>query len=155
MKLRFWIQGAVIAAVYAVVTVVAAPISYGIMQVRVSESMTVLPALTSAGLPGIFVGCIVANLLGPYGIIDVICGSLASLLGAYGTYKLKDRPFLMLLPPVIANGIIIGAMLHYAYGVKLNLFLCMSWVAAGEFLACYIIGLPLFYLLRKYEGIFK
>ena len=60
----------------------------------------------------------------------------------------------MLLPPVIANGIIIGAMLHYTYGVKLNLFLYMSWVAAGEFLACYIIGLPLFYLLRKYEGIF-
>ena len=61
---------------YAVLTIMLAPISYGPMQVRVSEAMTVLPALTSAGIPGLLVGCVFANLLGPYGLIDIICGSL-------------------------------------------------------------------------------
>ncbi|MEG0663395.1 MAG: QueT transporter family protein, partial [Anaerovoracaceae bacterium] len=84
----------------------------------------------------------------------VICGSLASLVAAYGSYRLRDKPWLVPLPPVVVNGVIIGGMLHFAYGVP-NLLLCMIWVAAGQFLACYLLGYPLMKLLTKYKGIFK
>ena len=154
MKTKYLMQGAIIAAVYAVLTIMLAPINYKPMQVRVSEAMTVLPALTSAGIPGLLVGCVFANLLGPYGLIDIICGSLATGVAAYFSYKLKDKPALVPMPPVVINGIVIGCVLHFAYGVP-NLFACMGWVALGELVACYAIGYPLMKILKKYSGVFE
>lgn len=154
MKTKYILQAAIIAAIYAVLTIVLSPISYGPMQVRVSEALTILPALTPAGVPGLFIGCLVSNFLGPYGIVDVICGSAATLLAAILTYKLRKKPWLAPLPPVVANGIIIGAELHYAYGVP-GLWACMGWVAIGELLACYVLGYPLLKLLKRYKGIFQ
>ena len=122
---KYLLQGAVIAAVYAVLTIVLAPISYGPMQVRISEALTVLPVFTPAAVPGLFVGCFVANMVGPYGAVDMICGSAATLIAALLTYKLKDKTWLAPLPPVVLNGIIIGGMLHFAYGVP-NLPACMA-----------------------------
>ncbi len=148
MKTRFLLEAAVIAAVYAAITLLLAPISYGPLQVRVSEALTVLPALRTSAIPGIFIGCLLANLIGPYGIYDVILGSLASLIAALLTYALRNKPKLAPLPPVIINGIIIGAMLHFVYGVP-NLWACMGWVALGQLAACYIIGLPLLLKLKK------
>ena len=100
---------AMIAAIYAVLTIVLAPISYGPIQVRLSEALTVLPALTPRGIPGVFVGCIVANIISPYGLVDLVLGSLATLIAAIASYKLKDHPWLVPLPPVISPQYIFGA----------------------------------------------
>lgn len=155
MDLKKLIQAAVIAAIYAVLTIALAPISYGPMQIRVSEALTVLPALTGAAVPGLFIGCVIANVVGPFGIVDIVLGSVTTLIAAFASYKLKNHPKLVPLPPVIANGVIIGGMLYYVYGVPMNLFLCMGWVAIGELVACYVIGLPLLKLLSKYKDVFK
>lgn len=152
---KLLIQAAIIAAVYITLTVALMPLSYGVMQIRVSEALTILPFFTPAAIPGLFVGCIVSNMLGPYGILDMICGSGATLLAAVGSYLLRNKPLLVPLPPVLANGIIIGSLLYYAYGVGLPLIACILWVAAGEFIACYAIGYPLLRYLKKYKKIFE
>ncbi len=125
LSTKHLIQGAVIAAIYAVLTIILAPISYGPMQVRISEALTILPALTPMGIPGLTIGCLLANLLGPYGIFDVIFGTLATLVATVCSYKLRDHDWLVPLPPVIANGIIVGGMLHFADGVP-RLWACMA-----------------------------
>lgn len=152
---NFLIQAAIIAAVYVTLTIVLIPFSYGVMQVRVSEALTILPFFTPAAIPGLFVGCLVSNLMGPYGVLDMVLGSSATLLAAVGSYLLRSKPFLVPLPPVIANGIIIGGMLYYAYAVPLPLIACILWVAAGELIACYVIGYPLLRYLKKYKSIFE
>ena len=151
---RFWMQGGIIAAVYAVITMLLAPISYGMMQVRVSEALTILPALTPAAVPGIFVGCLIANLLSPIGIVDTVLGSLASLGAAILSYKLRRYDKLVPLPPVLVNAVVIGAMLKVLYVPDVSLWACMGWVALGQIISCYAIGYPLLKLLRKHEGIF-
>lgn len=155
LNTKFWTQGAVIAAVYAGLTMALAPISYGMMQVRLAEALTVLPALTPAAIPGLFVGCLVANLLSPIGIIDIVFGSFASLIAAVLTYKLRSYDSLIPLPPVAVNAVIVGAMLKILYVPEVSLLACMGWVALGQLISCYAIGLPLLKLLRKYEGFFK
>lgn len=154
MKTKYLIQAAIIGGIYAALTLALPFLSYGPVQIRVSEALTILPVFTPAAIPGLFIGCFAANLLSPYGVIDLVCGSLATLAAAIISYKLKKWPLLVPLPPVLMNGIIVGGMLHYAYGVP-NLFACMLWVALGEAAACYIIGLPLMKLLGKYKGIFQ
>ena len=155
MKTKYLIEASVIAAVYAVLTVVLSPISYGMMQVRISEALTVLPFFTPAAIPGLFVGCLVSNLLSPYGVPDLVCGSLAALIAAIASYILRNRPILVPLPPVLANGVIVGAMLYYVYAVPVSLPLSMLWVAAGQLIACYGIGYPLMKYLKRYKGIFQ
>ena len=147
------IQAAIIAAIYAALTLALAPLSYGMIQIRFAEALTILPMFTPAAIPGLFVGCLVSNTLSPYGLIDLILGSLASLSAAFLSYKLKQYPLLVPLPPVAVNAVVIGAMLHYAYGVP-NLWACMGWVALGQVAACYVIGLPLMQLLKRYKKLF-
>lgn len=152
---KFLMQAAIISAVYATLTILLMPLSYGPMQVRVSEALTILPFFTPAAIPGLFVGCIVSNMVGPYGILDMVLGSSATLLAAVGSYLLRSKPLLVPLPPVIANGVIIGGMLYYAYAVPMSLIACILWVAAGELVACYVIGYPLLRYLIKYKNIFE
>jgi uncharacterized membrane protein len=154
MKTKLLLQAAIIAAVYAVLTIALSAISYGPMQVRVSEALTVLAGLTPAAVPGLIIGCVIANLASPVGIVDVIFGSLATALAAAASYKLRKYDWLVPLPPVIANGIIVGLVLHYAYAVP-NLWACMGWVALGELIACYVIGLPLLKIFRRYPKLFS
>ncbi|MDR3242648.1 MAG: QueT transporter family protein [Clostridiales Family XIII bacterium] len=154
-KTRFWVQAAIIAAVYAVLTVAFAPISYGPIQVRISEALTILPFFTPAAVPGLFVGCLTSNLLSPYGALDIVCGSLASLLAAGGSYALRGAPALVPLPPVAANALIIGAMLRFAYGVEPSFWICALWVGAGEVAACYVLGYPLMLYMRRHKDIFR
>ena len=90
-KTVFLMQASLIAAIYAAITIALAPISYGQIQVRVAEALTILPAFTPAAIPGLFVGCIVANLYGGGGIIDVVFGSLATLMAAYLSYKMPKK----------------------------------------------------------------
>ena len=153
---KFLIQAAVIAAVYATLTILLMPFSYGIMQIRVSEALTILPYFTPAAIPGLFIGCLASNMVGPYGIMDMVFGSSATLLAAVGSYYLRGKPILVPLPPIITNGFIIGSMLYYAYAVPLPLIACILWVATGELIACYGIGYPLLRILKKYnEAIFS
>jgi uncharacterized membrane protein len=153
-RLRFLVRAAVIGAAYAVLTMALAPLSYGPVQLRVSEALTVLPCFTPAAIPGLFVGCFVANIISPYGIADLICGSLASLLAACGSFLLRKRRILVPLSPVVCNAVIIGAMLYYAYGVNVSLPANMLWVGAGETIVCYGAGYPLLRVLEKRRGIF-
>lgn len=152
-KIVFLVQASLIAAVYATITIALAPISYGQIQVRVSEALTILPAFTPAAIPGLFVGCIVANLYGGGGIIDIVFGSIATLVAAYLSYKMPSK-LLIPLPPVIVNGIVVGYILNYLYG--LPLLVTMGWVTIGQIIACYGLGYPLMKTLEKYEDkIFK
>lgn len=151
-KASFVVQAGVIAALYTAITLGLAPISYGpVMQVRISEVLTVLPALTPAAIPGLFIGCALANILGPYGLADMIFGSAATLLAALLTYSLRKKPLLAPLPPVVSNAVIVGSMLVYLYEVPVALWAACSWIALGEFISCYLLGYPLLRYLIKHE----
>lgn len=155
-EVKFLTQAALIAAIYAALTVALAPFSYGVMQVRVSEALTILPIFTPAAIPGLFVGCIVANIVGGYGPLDILLGSGATLIAAVLSYLLRKRPILVPLPPVLLNAIIIGPMLYYVVCQKsIALWICIGGVALGELISCYGLGYPLIKYLKKYEHIFK
>ena len=133
-------QGAVIAALYVVLTLVFAPISFGEMQLRVAEALTILPMFTTAAIPGLFVGCIIANLLGGAIIWDVIFGSLATLIGAVFSYMLRKNRWLVPIPAILSNTVIVPFVLKYGYGVDLPIPLLMVYICVGEIGGCYILG---------------
>ena len=139
---------AIIAALYAALTLLLAPISYGAIQCRISEAMTLLPILLPQAIPGLVIGCLVANLLSPVAIWDVIFGTLATLIAALGTYKLRKKPLLAALCPVVANGVIVGVMLAVFYA--LPLWMTMLEVAVGEAVAV-ALGFILLAALRKVD----
>ena len=139
-------NGALIAALYAVLTVVLAPISYGPIQFRVSEALTLLPFYLPEAMPGLFFGCVIANFFGGFGLIDMIVGSIATLLAALFTMKSKNI-FVAAFWPVIFNAIIIGAELNYL--IQSPLLLTCLYVGLGEAGACYIVGVPLMKLLER------
>lgn len=147
MKTRFMVQAALISAIYVVITIAFAPISYGPVQVRISEMLTVLPFFTPAAIPGLFIGAIIANAYGGLGIIDVVVGSSATLIAALLTYKMS-RKLWAPMPPVLVNGIIIGAMLSYLFGVPL--LPTMIYVGLGQIVACYGLGYPFMVAIEKY-----
>lgn len=151
-KLSFLVQAAAIAAVYVVLTLVFAPVSYGEVQVRVSEALTVLPYFTSAAVPGLFIGCFIANILGGALLPDIIFGSIATLLGAAGSYLLRRNRYLVPLPPILSNMIIVPLVLRFAYMVPLPLLLMMLSVGIGEVISCGILGIILLLALEKYKG---
>lgn len=146
---------AIIAAIYAALTVAVAPLSYGVMQLRISEAMTILPAFTPMAIPGLFIGAAISNVLSPVGIIDVILGSGASLIAAGLSYLLRDKKWLVPLPPVIVNALVIGPMLYYYYGVDFSLIACILWVGLGQLAVCYGAGIPLMKILEKYRNYFE
>lgn len=136
-----------IAALYCALTLLLQPISYGAMQLRLSEALTLLPILTEAAVPGLFVGCLLANLLGASTIFDIIFGSLATLLAAYLTRRLRHKPYLAAACPVLCNGVITGLVVS---GITHTPpLLTMLWIGISEALICYILGLPLVKLLKK------
>lgn len=140
------IEGAVIAAVYAVLTLVLAPISFSAVQFRVSEALTMLPMLFPSAVPGLFVGCFLSNLLAGAPWQDVVFGSLATLAAAFMTMKVRKMPWLAAFMPVAFNGVVIGLVLHYAYG--LPLLMSAATVAIGEAAVVYMLGLPLIKLVK-------
>lgn len=144
---------AVIAAAYAGLTMLLPGSSYGYTQLRVSEALTVLPFLFPAAAPGLAVGCLIANLLSPYGLIDVVCGTAASALAAFLTMKMPAK-WLAPLPPVLCNGVIVGGMLAwYEAGFGAGFWPAFAvtgaGVALGEVLVCYPLGLLLLTALPK------
>lgn len=147
-------QSAAIAALYVVLTVIFAPISFGEMQVRISEALTILPLFTPAAIPGLFVGCLLGNLLGGAIPLDVIFGSVATLIGAVGGYLLRKNRWLVPLPPVLANAVIVPFVLRYGYGVELPVLLMAAYVAVGEIVSCYGLGELLGTVLLRHQHIF-
>ncbi|MBN4069838.1 MAG: transporter [Alkaliphilus sp.] len=147
-KTRFLVQGAIIAALYATLTIALAPISYGQIQVRIAEALTILPLFTPAAIPGLFVGVIIANSFGGLGMVDIVFGSLATLSAAYLTHKMPKK-WLAPLPPVLINAVVVAFILNHVLG--LPLFITMIWVGSGQLIACYGIGYPLLLALEKHK----
>lgn len=143
----------IVAALYAVLTMVLYAPSYGPIQLRFSEALTVLPYLFPSAAPGLFVGCLIANLASPYGLVDLVFGSAATLLAALWTRRIKNR-WLAPLPPVICNAVIIGATLSYAeVGFGGSFWAVYAYnaitVGIGELLACYVLGSILLTVLPR------
>ena len=146
--------GAVIAAIYVVLTVLFAPISFGPMQVRIAEMLMILPMFTPAAVPGLFIGCIIANMLGGAIALDVIFGSLATLIGAWGGYLLRRNRWLVPIPPILSNALIVPFVLKYGYGfTEIPLPLMMVYIAIGEIIGCYILGEILGGVLLRYRSV--
>lgn len=142
-------QGGVIAVIYAILTLVI-PISYGPLQIRVSEALCILPVFTPVAIPGLFVGCVLSNFLSPAGVVDVIFGSLTTLIAASLTYLFRFNKLVALIPPVILNGLVVGGfVLYYMYGVNFTFWGTVGLVAAGEAVACFGLGYPLGRLIEK------
>ena len=151
----FLTQAAMIAAIYVVLTFIASAlgISSGVIQVRFSEALTVLPYFTPAAIPGLFIGCLLANLLTGAALPDIIFGSLATLIGAVLTRKLHNYKWLAPLPPILANAVIIPFVLLYAYGIR-PLWFSFITVTVGEIISCGVLGMLLLFTLKKYMGRF-
>ena len=141
-KVLFLTQAAVIAALYVVLCQIFAPISFKNVQVRIAECLTILPAFTPAAIPGLFIGCVIGNLLGGAIPLDVVCGSIATLIGALGTWWIgklvlknpaaKATKFSLPLPPIIANTIIVPLVLYYGYLITVPIPVQMLTVGLGE-----------------------
>lgn len=150
-KIQIICQGGIIAALYIVLTYVANALGLasGEVQVRFSEALTILPFFSVASVPGLFVGCLLSNILTGCAIPDIIFGSLATLIGAVGTRMLRKKtPWLAPLPPILANTIIVPFVLKYAYGVE-PLWFSFVTVGAGEIISCGILGMLLLFALKK------
>ena len=146
-KVRFIAEAAVIAAMYAVLTIVI-PGGSGQIQIRVSEALTILPFFTPAAIPGLVIGCLIANIFVGAGPYDIIFGSLATLLAAYLTYKMPKK-FLAPLPPVLVNAFIVGSELAFIY--KVPIISEIFFVGVGELIACFILGYPFLLTIEKYK----
>ena len=134
--------GGVIAAMYAALSFINLPVSF--FQIRPAEALTVLPIFTPAAVPGLFVGCILANYLTGCLWQDIVFGSLATLLGALATRALRKKPFLATLPPVLSNALIIPPVLMLAYGVQDGYLFLFASVAVGELLSATLLGYLLY-----------
>lgn len=148
-------QGGVIAALYVVLTVTAAQfdLASGAVQVRISEALTVLPVFTPAAIPGLFIGCLLANLITGSAIYDVVFGSLITLLAAVCTHLLRDRKFIFTIPPVLFNALGVPVVLILAYGVKDAYPYLVATVGAGEAVSVFIFGFVLKRILDRYRNV--
>ncbi len=134
-------QAAVIAAIYVALTLAFAPISFGAIQFRISEALCILPYFTFAGVPGVAIGCFLGNVLGGAALPDIIFGTLATLIGAIGSYQLrKVNKWLVCVPPIVANAVIIPFVLRYAYGTMDMIPYLVLTVGFGEVLAVGVLG---------------
>lgn len=146
-------QAAMIAALYVILTLVANAMGLANMavQVRFSEALTVLPVFTPAAIPGLFLGCLISNILIGSLPLDIVFGSMATLLGALGTYGLRKYPKLSSLPPILSNAIIVPWILMKVYKFEGSYWYFMVTVGAGEIISCGILGMLLFYGLTPYK----
>ena len=148
-KLVFICQAAVIAALYVVLTYVFSAFASGVIQVRVSEALTILPAFTPAAIPGLVIGCLLSNTLTGCVLLDIIFGSVATLIGALGSYALRRHTWLVPIPPIVSNMIIVPFVLRYAYGATDAFPFMIATVGAGEIISCYLLVMLLYGALKK------
>lgn len=155
-KTLFLTQAAMIAAIYVVLTYLANAmgLANGFIQIRLSEALTILPFFTPAAIPGLFVGCLLSNILTGCCLLDIICGSAATLIGAIFTFLLRKYKWLAPLPPILANIIIVPFVLTspYGYGLENAWWYLAVTVGIGEIICCGILGMSLLFLLNKYKN---
>ena len=151
MKSKNLTLSATIAALYVILTGIAklCGLDSGVIQVRFSEALCILPCFTPAAVPGLFIGCLLSNILSGGVIWDVIFGSLATLIGAIGTRILRKNRYLAVIPPILANTIIIPFVLPYAYGIPGSIPYFMLTVGLGEIISCGILGILLYSSVKK------
>ena len=149
------LQAAMIAAIYVVLVIIFDYWSFGPIQFRIAEALTILPFFTPAAIPGLFIGCFLANFMGGAILADVIFGSVATLIGAVGTYLLRQAKLKWLspLPPIIANTLIVPIVLKFGYGTEEAIPYMMLTVGVGEVIVCGILGLMLLTLLNRYKDV--
>lgn len=150
-KTSFVTMAAIIAALYVVLTFVSSAfgMSSGVIQVRLSESLIFMAAYTPAAVPGLFVGCLLSNILTGCCLLDIVAGSLATLIGAALGYVLRKWKYLIPIPTIIANALIVPVVLIYGYGVDLPYIYQVATVGAGEIISAGGIGLVLYFALEK------
>lgn len=159
-KVTYLTQAALIAALYVVLTYVAN--AFGLanhaIQVRFSEALTVLPFFTPAAVPGLFIGCLLSNILTGCALPDIVFGSLATLLGSLGTYLLRQKKWCAPICPIVANTLIVPLVLIYGYGLLIDgmsVLRCYGYyaltVGAGEIISCGVLGMLLLNVLSRYR----
>ncbi len=156
-KVMFITQGAIIAALYVALTHVSnmAGLASGAIQIRLSEALTILPVFTPAAIPGLFIGCFLSNLTTGCIPWDIVGGSMATLIGAIGTYALRKYPYAGSVPPILANMIIVPFVLAYAYHIEGTIPYFMLTVGIGEVICCGVMGTLLMTALRKNSRLIK
>ena len=152
-KVRGIAFAAITAASYVVLTFIANAfgLASGAIQVRLSEILTVMPVVTPYAIPGLFIGCVLANILTGCALWDVVFGSLATLIGAVGTYFLRKHNLLAVLPPILANAIIVPFVLLFVYALDGTYWYFFATVGIGEVISCGVFGTILLKSLKKYN----
>ena len=150
-KTLYLTQGAIIAALYVILTLItnAAGLASGVIQVRISEALCILPIFTPAAVPGLLVGCLTSNVMTCCAPWDIVFGSLATLIGAYGSYLLRNHKLAAVIPPILANTLIIPWILHLVYQFPGSVLYFTATVFAGEFISIAILGTLLRIVLEK------
>ncbi len=150
-KVKFLTHGAIIATLYLLFTLLARVfgLDSGIIQVRFSEALCVLTAFTPAAVPGLFVGCLLSNLVVGGALWDIVFGSIATLIGAALGYILRKYKWLVPLPTVLSNALIIPPVLMLVYGAKESFFFLFATVGIGEIISAYVLGMLLYGTLKK------
>lgn len=146
------VTGGCIAAIYVVLSMLCAALGLasGVIQVRISEALCILPIMTGAAVPGLFVGCLVANALSGCALWDIVFGSLATLVGAVGTRLIGSKhPIISLIPPILANVIVVPLILTKVYAVPDAYWVIVLTVGLGEVLSCGVCGFVLYKMLHK------
>ena len=158
-RVLFLCRAAVIAAIYVTLTLIctALGISSGVIQVRISEMLCILPVFTTAAIPGLTIGCLISNIFSLAIWQDVVFGTLATFIGALGAYALRRVKWLSPLPTVLSNALIIPLVLSYGYGATEGIPFLMMTVLIGELISAYVLGLILLYSLKgkRAQALFK
>ena len=154
-RVKYITQSAMIAAIYVVLTlfISAFNLASGAIQIRISEALTVLPAFTPAAIPGLFIGCFISNLISGGLILDVIFGSLATLIGACGTYLLRKWKWAVPIPPILSNVLIVPFVLAYVYNLPGGVPYFMVTVGIGQIISCGVLGMIVYGIIAKHRNV--
>lgn len=150
-KIRIITNGAMVAALYVVLTLIsfAVGLSSGAVQLRLSEALCILPIFMPEAIVGLTIGCLISNLITGCALWDIILGSLATLIGAIFTYLFRKNRYLACLPPIISNVAIIPPVLMYVYNVEQTYPYLLITIFLGEFISCGIFGQLLYSGIKK------
>ena len=146
-------QASIIAAIYVVLVFVFQYSSFGPIQFRIAEALTILPSFTAAAIPGVTIGCLLSNLLFRADLLDVVFGTAATFIAAYLSYQLKDNKFLVPIPPILINAIIIPWVLKFAYFEADPIPFLMLTVGAGQLLSAGVLGMVLLFSLERVKHV--
>ncbi len=152
-KTLFITQAAVIAAIYTVLVLVFNFASFGPIQSRVAEALTILPYFTPAAIPGVAIGCFISAILGGASVPDMVFGTLATLVAALISYRLRSNKYLVAIPPIVLNALVVPWVLKYSYGAPDAVPFMMLTVGVGELISAGILGMILLFALEKVKNI--